>query len=387
MSSTKIESNILEASSIASTSSSLSTCQTNRSTTSNSNLNILSRPKRSSHFKKFDMIPADFLKHLENVSDESDDEEFIPTEKKSKKSNKNLDNESDELSDDDESDDESDEDDDESDEDDDDSDSSNVSSDEKVCNDKSNNLNKKKKKQQSDLNLKTKRIKNEKADIGAEKINESIDETKKTAKKKQPNKIKNEKKDEKNQLKQKKQQKKTPNKKRKKTNINSNFDSDEETKKLINSFRVSAQLMNSVNKKKSKVNNRQQNVKNKNSNQKNEVSSLIVDKPKINPGPIIKCLKQNLQNSSNKDEKIEYPIYVVSHHNENDHDNEEAGQNKYSIPTKDKWLPIVDKSSPWLCCLCHNGPYEVPDLGSLFGPYRIPINNNLDDDYDEIQLG
>ena len=44
------------------------------------------------------------------------------------------------------------------------------------------------------------------------------------------------------------------------------------------------------------------------------------------------------------------------------------------VPPRDKTEPITDFDSPWLCSLCSNPASFKPGVGDLFGPYRVRLN-------------
>ena len=131
-----------------------------------------------------------------------------------------------------------------------------------------------------------------------------------------------------------------------------NLNSDEETQKFISSFK----------------------------------NSQIIKKPKQAIGGITKALiapvnKQSgpyIKRIQHNDESLSYSSYQVYQLRTSGELSERTTANMTRIIPKEKIMPIVDKSVPWTCGLCHQGPNHVKGLGDLFGPYRIDLSDESD---------
>ena len=149
-----------------------------------------------------------------------------------------------------------------------------------------------------------------------------------------------------------KKTKKPLNKKRGKQSYLNNLNSDEETQKFINSFK----------------------------------NSQIIKKPKQQIGGITKALMAPVNKQSgpyikriqHNDESLSFSSYQVYQLRTSGELSERATANLTRIIPKEKILPIVDKSVPWICGLCQQGPNSVKGLGDLFGPYRIDLSDESD---------
>lgn len=336
-------------------------------------LNILTRPKRPIHSKKFD-LSSDLLKQFDLNDDDSDDEEFIPFEDTEKSKIKRLNSHEDESmplegADEDEDDEDvdfksngySDSDDDDDNDEDEDTDDSEICDDEEMDNSQSENGSKSlnnSAKQTNKIDVETSSSKNGKTkQKGIKKTkakNLDGEKAKKSgvAKKKKP-------------------------KKKVKKNLK-NFALDEDTQKIISSFK-NANIKISK-QKKSKT---------------NENSIVDLDEAKttkaVNTGPFVRFKKEKLKikpndadNKTTDTKEVEYPAYIICQQNESNvskslNNNELNGNpslsTKQMVP-KEKFLPITDTESAWVCSFCENRPNSLAGLGELFGPYRIGFNSD-----------
>ena len=183
---------------------------------------------------------------------------------------------------------------------------------------------------------------------------------------------------------------KTKPKKRVKKKINKNFESDEETQKLMQSFKCSKIVRKdkkSLNTSTSKTHLNGINVKQENNHL--EPVKLIHQ----NTGPYAKRTKQSIQLKNTKD-TITYPIYLVCQHSSstnsenkmNDELNNHLNRNKLVV--KETIPPIIDKSSStWICALCNNKPNQINGLGELYGPYRVSLCLDEDLIYEKNNTG
>jgi hypothetical protein len=271
-------------------------------------LNILNRPKRSINYEKFDYskVSPDFLKQLDEES-ETEDEEFIPLEEEDEANDGDKDSDEDESQDSDES---------------------------ENSSDNENN----KDEPESQEKITPNKIKREpllitQSGFRNEHKQTNISKDKLCAPKSK--KLKKEEKNEKSRVLTNTTTKKTHSKKKTKSKIrlqSKQTELDEDTQKIINSFRTTK-----IKVKKSKQ------IKNIN--------------PELN-------IKQETINNSVTISKIASVTY--------------ASQNISLVPPRDKYEPITDFDSAWICSLCSQPANFILGIGDLFGPYRISLDTEQD---------
>jgi hypothetical protein len=368
------------------------------SNTGSVKLNVLSRPKRNIHYKDFSQIDPELLKQYGSMTDESDDEEFLPSSGPDKLAelSDNIGDEDDEES---EEASESDDDDEtsESDEDDDDGENSeggdengtlnsqNGESSEGVHESNEQTLNSNYSIDSVKLNGKGKlrqACSNESSNIsnGSKEDDVSVTENGKSVKKIKDRVIKTDKKKRKLNLSKRKLQAK-------------NFEMDQETQKLFKSFKNSKIVP-----KKPKSTQGPGGKKSKKQNLSPESQLQKAPAATINTGPHVKIIKQKLQLDERN--SIDYPFFVVKQYSSlinetnlandskanvarlNDmngtalHSADFINKYKFLIP-REKHFPVSRgaaaevNNSDWVCSFCLNPANFSNGLGDLFGPYRV----------------
>lgn len=271
-------------------------------------LNILNRPKRSINYEKFDYskVSPDFLKQLDEES-ETEDEEFFPLEENDEENDGDKDSDEDESQDSDES---------------------------ENSSDNENN----KDKPESQDKITPKNIKKEPLIITQNGFRNGFKQTNSPKDKLCVRKSKKLKKDEKNEKSGDSTNTtkiKTHSKAKTKSKMKSQskqIELDEDTQKIINSFRTT--------------------------------------KIKVKKSKQIKNINQEL---NIKQEPINSSVTIAKIASVTN-----ASQNVSLIPPRDKFEPITDFDSAWICSLCSQPANFILGIGDLFGPYRIRLDIEQD---------
>ena len=351
----------------------------------NINYNILNRPRRNIDYKDLS-LDSDLLKQFENMSEESDDEEFIPSKTTHTKladlSDNNIRSDGDdEIS---ENGEHNDSDEDDRDENSDESSEEEYSSDNESENGELNESESSKGNNLSSVTLQDKSNTNRRS---SNKVVKSPTENKKSKKITQCNEI----------IKEKKKRGRKKNAAKRQVQAKG-FEMDQEAQKILKSF-----------KNVPKSTKRTRKFFKKDANNSAEVSQVTKKSETINTGPHVKLVKQKIQlDAANS---VECPMYVVKQYSSliseaslasdtklnmnkiNDLNLDQHLQssdfiNKYKflIP-KEKTFPIVnDKSEKtasesnlrWHCSFCLNGTSFLKGIGELFGPYRVSADFEMD---------
>lgn len=142
--------------------------------------------------------------------------------------------------------------------------------------------------------------------------------------------------------------------------------SDEETKKILNSFR-NRKIVIKKKPKPSKLANKSTKVKTNVAKQEDSDLTVVA---KAGTGPFVRRIESGAA-----------PMYMVyQSHLTNDSNYSIESNTKKGMVVREKAPPITDQSVPWVCSLCHMRPYAINGLGGLFGPYRVSSLNELDED-------
>jgi hypothetical protein len=160
---------------------------------------------------------------------------------------------------------------------------------------------------------------------------------------------------------------------------------DEETRKILGSFKTAQIVTKQPRRKRTATNGG-----GKASSSKEAPTSLVESRS----GPYVKLNKQTLPNNN-----IEYATYVVKSSETKESLAASAaaaggidlggGINhtyKQLVP-RDRAAPVRDPTRPARCSMCDNEANCVPELGDLFGPYRVSADYDTDLFVDDQQIG
>jgi hypothetical protein len=328
--------------------------------------NILTRPKRQIHYQKLS-ANKELLDQIGTLSDESDDEEFIPTSKSGQKNlntskenntesdscgQNSLDSSREDI----------------------DSDDTEDNSETDISSDFSEN----------ESNNKVIMDKIEKSLSKTIKINQNENDSKSLSISESKNTKSIDKKV------------KTKLNKSKKSKIQAKiFEFDQETQKIINSFKkskISIKKNFKCNEEKRSKTKRsiRSNIEQKNTKENASQLNSSNDK-QVNQGPFVWTIRQQVNIDKNK--TIELPIHVVKqqHSAINNDENEflnsdpmELTQKYKRLLPKEKHFPVLkpemdlEDKSEWVCSFCMNGPNFTNGIGELFGPYRVSSDLEFD---------
>lgn len=141
--------------------------------------------------------------------------------------------------------------------------------------------------------------------------------------------------------------------------------SDEETKKILSSFR-NQKIVIKKKPKLPKPANKSTQLKPKVAKQEDSDLTVVA---KSGTGPFVRRIESTGA----------VPMYMVYQSHSTHDSNFGIESNKKGLVVREKAPPIMDQSIPWVCSLCHSRPYAINGLGGLFGPYRVSLNE-LDED-------
>jgi hypothetical protein len=369
--------------------------------------NVLNRPKRAIHFKKFE-ITSDMLNQLELAmpDDSSDDEEFVPniqnnsnnSNNKSASNDHSISNCESADDDDDENDDESEDSDEEDDNDDDDdddddqvkvdgeSDTINDSQRDSTTNDLNNSceesLDEKSNCQENKSKLtKPKRTYKKRALANKETSRHTLNGGANKSKSSQDVEVNHKNGEEQMQSSQKVQRKRRGRKPRKRIERQQ---SDDDTEKLINSFFKKAKIVTKRKRAENKTESKSQKI-NKSANNlhlNSDNAEKYANEPhekRINTGPYIRCSSTVTPGVRVHYTVFQQPINAEAESSNNTQFGEDETIKFGNKIPKDKIPPIVDTNSPWVCSLCSLKANCSNGIGDLYGPYRA--NLDLESDY------
>ena len=155
--------------------------------------------------------------------------------------------------------------------------------------------------------------------------------------------------------------------------------SDEETKKILNSFR-NAKLGENLKSKSAKLLPKSKLTTKKTKLEKLPDTTLFPDpdltcQPKVYAGPYIRCVTSSAA-----------PMFMV-YQSHSAHDSKFDVEAKKGMTIREKAPPITDQTIPWICSLCHTRPHSINGIGSLFGPYRVSLSELEEDQTLEYRTG